>query len=238
MLEEKDNVIEDVVNPQDVSTESSTEAQTEEATSPKATEKEPPFNEHPRWKELQEERRELREQNNRLQEQLFQIANNSRPMQPQIEEKIEEAATPEEREFWRKVDDRAEKRAEAKIKNLVEEFKKEKQVLYDQFGQMAAKEFLKDHANIQKGSAELKEIVNTARTKNLDLDDAYKLVMFDKEKEMAAENAKRQKQDQNKKKLAANVERGTVSTEAPIIQDPSDFDAVFNREIDSSGLVF
>lgn len=229
----------EVVTQDDVIVDSSTtETQDGEATPQKATEKEPPFHEHPRWKEKQEEIRELKEQNQRLQEQFFQIASNPKPTQPQIEEKIYEATTPEEREFWQKVEKVAEQKSDAKIKNLVEEFKKEKQVLYDQFGQLAAREFLKDHPNIQKGSDELREIISTARTKNLDLEDAYRITMFDREKEMAAETARKEKQEQNKKKLAANVERGTVSTEAPINRDADDFDAVFNREIDSSGLTF
>lgn len=237
MEDEKLNVTEDVVTPQDVNTESSpVEPQSEEATSPKATEKEPPFHEHPRWKELQEERKELREQNQRLQEQLFQIANSSRPVQAQVEEKLYEAATPEEREFWHKIEKIADVKSEAKIKNIVEEFQKEKKVLYDTYGQLAAKDFLKDHPTIKRGSDEMKEIITTANSKKLDLEDAYKLVMFDKEKEMAAENARKEKQDENKKKLAANVERGTISKESPVNPEKLDFESAFDKAWKDSGL--
>jgi hypothetical protein len=239
MSEENPNENEEVVDPQDGvgADPSSAETQDKEATLTKATEpKEPPFNEHPRWKELQEERRELREQNQKLQEQLVQIVNNSKPTQSQIEEKISEANTPEEREFWQKVEKIADSKSEAKIRNLVENFEREKKVIYDTYGQLASKEFLKEHPNVKKGSEELKEIVNKARVNNLDLEDAYKIVMFDREKEAAAEGAKREKQQQNQKKLAANVERGTVSKEAPINKTDDDFDTVFNNLADESGL--
>ena len=45
-----------------------------EATVPEAETKEPPFHEHPRWKEVQEEKRQAQERADRLEQQLLSIS--------------------------------------------------------------------------------------------------------------------------------------------------------------------
>ena len=192
---------------QDETTESSP-VQVEEATSQKATEKEPPFHEHPRWKEMQEEKRQLLEEKR----QLLELANKMTPHQQavQVEQNIYEAKTPEEKAFWQQIEKVADSISAKREKKLRDELETEKQVLYKQTSQLLANEFLKSHPDIKKGSEELKQIVSTAQGRSLDLDEAYKLVMFDKNVELAAARKQEKTQETLKQKSAANLETKTI----------------------------
>lgn len=223
----------------DVNEDSSTsDSQDGDATPKQATEKEPPFNEHPRWKELQEDRRELREQNERLQAQLLQIVENTKPTEPQIKEKLYDAETPEEREFWAKIEKIADAKAKERESELIKKFEAERTALYNQYGKLAAESFLKSHPDIKRGSQELKEIVRTAHTKNLDLDEAYRLVMWEDAQTRAVEEFKKKQQQKNKDKLAANLETNTIPKGSPADKNVEDFDSAFLNAVKESGIEF
>lgn len=202
----------------DVSTESSA-VQTEEATSQKATEKEVPFHEHPRWKELQEEKKEARDRADRLERQLFEMTSRLTPQQQQqkVEENIYEAKTPEEKAFWQEVDRRAEKKAAERENKLRAELEEEKKLIFSQTGSILAKDFLKAHPDIEKGSPEMQKIMDKATIYQragmslMDaMDEAYTNVMAPKMVEAARNEEKEKIKQQNKQKLAANVETKTI----------------------------
>lgn len=197
-------------NPEsDSSTE---EPQTEEATSQQASEKDLPFHEHPAWKSFQDRKdkevQKERERSDRLEQQLLELTNKAlTPQQKEeVEQKIYTAETPEEREFWQKVEQVAESRAKATEKRIRQEFEAKEKALLNQYGQMAAKQFLEEHPDIKKGSDELREIVKIASSRNLDLDEAYKIAMFDKNVQLAADKERKKQVQKKQEKLAANVE--------------------------------
>ena len=219
---------------QDENTESSP-VQSEETPSPKVTEKEPPFHEHPRFKELVEEK-------NNLQRQLVDLANKAltpQQNQAQIEQKVYDAKTPEEKAFWEQVEKVADSISAKRERKLRDELDAEKKVIYTQTGQLLANEFLKVHPDIKKGSSELKEIVDTARNKGLDLDEAYKLVMFDKQVEAVAARKQEKTQEVIKNKVAANLETKTIPKNALKEKEKErSLSDVLDEQLKESGLTF
>lgn len=196
---------------QDVNAESSTvENQSEEATSQKATEV--PFNEHPRFKELISEKNELKVQLGQALEALKSTRQPNETQNQQIEQKIYEATTPDEKRFWETVEKIAEAKADSKIKEKESIFKSEINSVYQAYGKLAANEFLRNHPDVQKGSKELEDIWKYATKNNVDPDDAYKIVMFDRNASLAVEKEKKKSEDLNKQKKAANVETKTINS--------------------------
>ena len=200
----------------DVNQDSSTEKsnQSEDATSSKATET--PFNEHPRFKEIIAEKNEYKQRAHDLEAKLYESMNRTVTPQVQadIQEQLYQANTPEEKHFWQTVEKVADKIADKKLAVKEKEYRQEISGLYQQYGQLSANEFLKSHDDIKRGSDELKEIVTIASKRGLDLDEAYKIVMFDKNVQRAAEGRKEKEQSKMHQKVAANVETKSTQSDA------------------------
>lgn len=216
-------------SPADVNAESSTvENQSAEATAKQATEKEVPFNEHPRWKEIQEEKRQAVEAaaNAKAQAEYYRgIAEASKLSKEEIQDKIYEANTPEEKRFYETIEKiaeqkvlKSEKALEARLRKEYEESLKSRDTLV---GQFVANEFLKSHPDLKKGTAEMGEITRKAQLFSSAgiplteaLDEAYKSVMFEKNAQMAVEAERKKTQQKTQDKIAANVETKGVNTTA------------------------
>lgn len=203
--------------------ESSTdEAQVEEATSEQATEKQTPFHEHPRWKEIQEEKLEWKERAQKLEEQYLELA---KPKTPEADPyaDVEDKQT---KDWYKQRDERM--KQIAKEAAAVERQKAEIEIkaLRDAYGQIAAKDFLKDHPDVKKGSDDLKQIVQKAQAIGGNLEDAYKIVMYESNAQKAVEAATKKKTKQTQDKLAANVETKGVPPSLPPKDDKS-FDEAF-----------
>lgn len=229
MIEEAQDVEEQESSPvEDEEVESSTteETQDEEATSEKAPEKEPPFHEHPRWQEVQEQRKQAEDSAAKAKAEAEYYRGLAEASKPKENEPDPYAGMDAEtKAFWENVD----KRAEAKALSIVDKARKEAteplrqqlQASNKLLGNVIAKDFLKEHPELSKESPEMKLITKKAESEvrfgkdiNDALDDAYRVVMFDKVGQMAAEKEKKKTQSQTKKKLAANVETKTVSRQS------------------------
>ena len=220
--EEKDeNIVEDTSLEQDEETSDSSteETQNEEATSEKATEK-VPFNEHPRFKELINEKNELKDEVKQLRNQVFDAVKPKEAEQdPNAGKSLEEKAFYEDMDVrTKRIVDNAIKKAEEKV-----------QVVYDAYGKIAAERFLDKHPDIKKGSQELKDIVKKAQQIGGNLEDAYKIEMFDSNAQREVEKVKKVKQAKTKEKIAANVETRNLPPQAIKAKDDLSFADTFDK---------
>lgn len=178
-----------------------------EATAPQAEPKEPPFHEHPRWKEVQDEKRQLAEQNNKLMELL------QKQSQPVMAQPQPDNQTPEEKAFW----DKNRQFFQQESQPLINELKKEIQEAKMTTTAVVFKGFLKEHKDIVPGTPEAKKFVEYFG-KGLDLDDAYDAVYTPINERKRAndviEKARQTQQQRTQQKIAANVETNTVSPTA------------------------
>ena len=176
-----------------------------EATAPKAEPKEPPFHEHPRWKEMQDEKRQLADHNRQLMELLQRQSQPVVLQQPQQPENL----TPEEKAFWEKNGQFFQKQAEPIIKQL------DNKIQELQMTQMSLiyRDFQQRHPDVAPGSPEETKIANYFK-KGLDLDTAYEAVFAPIKAKQEIEKAKQTQQSRTQQKIAANVETNTVSPTA------------------------
>ena len=176
-----------------------------EATAPKAEPKEPPFHEHPRWKEVQDEKRQLADQNRQLMELLQKQSQPVMVQQPQQPENL----TPEEKAFWEKNGQFFQKQAEPIIKQL------DNKIQELQMTQMSLiyRDFQQRHPDVTPGSTEEAKIANYFK-KGLDLDTAYEAVFASIKAQKEIEKVKQSQQVRTQQKIAANVETNTVSPTA------------------------
>lgn len=207
--------------------------------------KEPPFHEHPRFKELITEKNELKEFNQKLQNQLLEITKApAMSFQQKVEDKLYSANTPEEREFWQTV----ERVAESKIERVRQEernrYEGEMKSLQSMVGRTLANDFMKNHPDVEKGSPEMEKIVvkahKMAQTGAIDLhealEDSYRAVMFDRVQEKAVAKHKEQIKVKTKEKEKANVETSTVPANSPVVRKFQDFDAAFDKTAKDLGI--
>ena len=173
---------------------------------------EAPFHEHPRWKEMMAERDYLRQQ--------LAVAN-GRPVATPVPAPVEQdpyvGMTPEEKNFYQQLDQRVEKRAlkiaderEAKV---LKEINENRHIM----ASIAYERFQTRHPDVVSDSPEETAIANLY-SRGYTLDDAYKVVMFDKlqrEKATAAKTVQTQKVQQ---KAAANVETSTIPASSGLPQ--------------------
>ena len=189
----------------DVTPESS-QAAPVEATTPQAVQSKPevPFNEHPRWQELMEERKFLREQ---------LAAANSRVAAPQ-QAPVAEAdpyagMDAETKAFYQNVDKRAEQIAK-RIGNEKEavvrqELNETRQIL----ATIAYERFQSKHPDVVPDSPEEAAIAKLYG-RGYSLDDAYKVAMFDKVREGKVQQAQVKQANVVKQKVAANLETSSI----------------------------
>ena len=155
-----------------------------------------PFNEHPRFKELIEERNWYRQQLERQQVQ-------PQPQQPTTDPYA--SMTPEEERFWRAVDQRAERIAEAKIQKVNPMLEAGVRELTN----MKVQQFREAHKDIKANSPEEMAIAQKIQMGYLP-EDAYKAVMWDSkvaEAEKQGNNNIKQKMEIKKQ---ANVEQKSI----------------------------
>lgn len=230
---------------QDAEVDSSpTETQDEEATSQKATE-ELPFHEHPRWQEIQDEKRALREANERLQQQLTDVA--LKVSTPKDTEDPYAGLSDEERAFYKNLDSRYEQ----KFTKIVDKVRKEERQAIQQelqgyqkmVGSVLAERFLDKHPDISKGSPEMKNIVVKAQREaslgkdlNEALDDAYKVVMYERNAQRAADKEREKYKQKIKDKAAANVEQKSIPSQNLPPAGNQSFIEVFDQVAKESGL--
>ena len=215
MIDEQADVMVDssTTEQTDVTPESS-QAAPVETTTQKVEQATPevPFNEHPRWQEIMEERKFLREQ--------LAIAN-SRQVAQQPAQAIE--ADPyagmdaETKTFYQNLD----KRNEAIIKKAVAEkeveFKRELSETKQILATVAYERFQSKHPDVSPNSPEEAAIAKLY-SRGYALDDAYKVAMFDKMQNQKVQQAQVKKTQTIQNKVAANVETSTIPANSGLPQ--------------------
>lgn len=219
-----------VTDEQQPSESSTEETQPSEATEQEAVEQ-TPLHEHPRFKEVIQEKNEYKQQAAELQQKLVEITSRiTTPKDPEADPYA--GLTPEEKNFYRNLDDRTQKQVDRAVQKAREEERKnyESQLgsIYKAYGELAANEFLRSHPDLKRGSPEMEDIRKEAFaiSKNPtieDLDRAYKIVMFGKQQQLAAEKEKQKQKQMNQAKAKANLEQKSVP---PNVLTKEDFTSV------------
>ena len=211
--------------PEDVSSESSPEVNPEldqegspEATGKEAEPKEPPFNEHPRWKEVMEEKRIAQERADRLEQQLLEIS--GKLATPKTNEADPYEGLEGDMKDWAKfIDQRAEAKAKAIAKQEREAYMKEHQVTREQLAMIAYKEFKTRHPDVKPNSPEENAIASKVKL-GYSPDDAYEIVVGSTKRQALEEELAKIKQGKQKvvtkQKLAANLETDGLTSGSPI----------------------
>ena len=228
-MSELENAIE-ASQPSDVQSAPSAEqtgepvAHVETPTQKVEQEKEVPFNEHPRWREVQEERNYWRE---------LALKQAQPTVSPTPQADPYAGLTPEEKVFWQKVDERAEAIAQKKIESVRPQVEQELRQTKEAVSLMAYERFQQQHPDVKPGSPEENAIAQYFQ-KGYTLDDAYKVVMFDKIGTQKAQQAKEVLVNKVQQKIAANVETKTISPTSNLSPKAS-FREMMKREMEKSG---
>ena len=188
-----------------------------EATVPEAETKEPPFHEHPRWKEVQEEKRQAQERADRLEQQLLSI---SERLSTPKDTTDPYADMDDEMKQWAKFIDQ---RAEAKARAIAEQERKsymgEQQRTREQLAMIAYKEFQSRHPDVKPNSPEENAIAQRVKL-GYTPDDAYEIVVGSTKRKSLEEELARERQVKQKakttQKLAANLETGGIGSNSPV----------------------
>lgn len=187
----------------DVEQESSPAAPAE-APAQQAEQTEAPFHEHPRWKQVLEER-------DFLKQQLAAAIN--RPAAPvaapQIQEDPYAGMTPEEKAFYAKVEEIAERKANKIVSEKETIVRKELDETRQMTAMIAYERFQAKHPDVTPGSQEEVAIANLYN-RGYSLEDAYKVAMFDKIQQGKVTQAQVKKVQTIQQKLAANVETSGI----------------------------
>lgn len=204
-----DTTVPSTVNEQDVMQESSPVAPVEATTKEAVQEKpEVPFNEHPRWQELMDERRWLREQLDLANKRQI-VAAPAPASEPDPYAGMDE----ETKRFYQNVDRRAEqiarKIAAEKEDAITREINETRKIL----ATVAYERFQVKHPDVLPNSNEEKTIA-ALYSKGYSLDDAYKVAMFDRVQNQKVQQAQAKKVESIKQKVAANVEQASIPAES------------------------
>jgi hypothetical protein len=179
---------------QEVQEQISTESATPQQAEPKVHE---PPQDHPRFKEVIEER-------NWYRQQLEQVLQRQTPPQQPTTDPFANM-TPEEERFWRAVDQRAERIAEQKISKvnpLLEVGQRE-------LANLKVQQFRNAHPDITPDSPEEIEIARKIN-QGYNPEDAYRVVMWDKKVVQAEKQANNNIKQKMEAKKQANVEQTSI----------------------------
>lgn len=214
--------------PQDVTTESSTvEAPVETPTQQVEQEEQKPFNEHPRFREIIEER-------NHWRDVAMRAVQTPAPQASQpIQDDPYAGMTPEERVFYQKLDERAEKLVERKLAQVAPQF--EQRIIDTQEAVVALsyERFQQLHPDVKPNSPEENAIAEKVQM-GYPLEDAYKLVMFDKIRNDKLNQAKIVQTNKTQQKLAANVETQTIPAMSVKQKEKLSFRDMLRKQMEES----
>ena len=239
MSEEQINATEEVVEPQDVETDSSSEALEETPSQQVEQEeiKEVPFHEHPRWQEIQKERQELKEQNQQLMQMLQSQATQKTPITQEQRDELEDklsALDPAAREWMRDLYKDMSKITQRELqkagKQFTEVINKQSQVI----AELQEKEFRREHKDIAPNSIEERDIAELIKL-GVPPTKAAWAIMGPKRAKEAETKGQVKKTQTTKMKQQANMEVPNVAVNAPIDENIS-FREALEREAAKSGV--
>lgn len=187
--------------------------------------KETPFHEHPRWIERQRELELLRQQNSQLME-LVKVSKAPAP-QPVTDEYAN--LTPEEREAWRRIEKLAEDKARKVISEVAPAYEQELTQTKEALAAIAYERFQAKYPDVSPGSQE-EEAIAQLYKRGYSLDDAYKVVNYEKNAQKAAQQSKTQQVQKTQQKQAANLEQTTLPPKSGL---PTKDRVSFRQELDA-----
>lgn len=202
---------------QDVRTESSTvettEAQPAEGTAKQPVEKEVPFHEHPRWKEIQQEKEEAKRRAAFLEGQLQAIQQQQN--KPIAEEDLYTGLSAEEKVAYQNLDARTKKIFMKEIQARESQYENRIARAEGVIARIAEKEFRKENPDLEQNSPEEARIAKLIGA-GLDAEEAAWAVLGKKRAERAAlekeTQLKTKQQAKTQEKIQANLETKSVST--------------------------
>lgn len=181
----------------------------------KVEQKEVPFNEHPRWREVQEEKKLARQEAEYWRQQAQQALEVAKGSQPKVDNDPYVNMTPEEKAFWEKARDLARQEA----KKEVEEIKKQYDPYIEKYEretvQTVYESFKEKHPDItQEDEIAMARLVKPLRQSGMSakeaLDYAYRATFFDKNAQKTVQQIKQKEETKTQQKASANLE--TVTT--------------------------
>ena len=226
MLEETNELMESLPSDETVETtetESSTEA-IEEGDSQTPEVKEPPFNEHPRWKEVQAEKRAAQERADRLEQQLLEIS--GKLATPKSEDKDPyDGLTPEEKVFWESIDKRTRKTVEEAVDKARREEREAAEARFAKLEEASRaatyKEIITQYPEVKPGSDIEMQVAQKIKM-GYNPFDACELIVgkirLEALQNKSAVSKKQREQQMLKDKVAANSEVSTMSSTSPLSQ--------------------
>jgi hypothetical protein len=168
-----------------------------------------PFNEHPRFKELIEERNYLRA--------LAARNNAPQPVSIQAEADPYTGMDAETKAFFQQVDKRAEQIAKKIVGEKEMAFKQELDKTHQILATVSYERFQAKHPDVAPDSQEEMAIA-TLYSKGYSLEDAYKVAMFDKMQNQKVQQAQVKQKQTVQQKVAANVETSTIPASSGLPQ--------------------
>ena len=200
-------VTEELQQTQDTQTLPAEKSESQEQTQQQETEQ-APFHEHPRFKELVEEKNWYK----RKVDELIQRQQQP-PAQPYFQQPLPPDPyanmTPEEKVFWQKVDERA----TLKAKEMVSQIQPVIDAGRMELAQMKVSQFRQEHPDIKPNSPEEMAIAEKIQMGYIP-DDAYFSVMGPRGIRVAEDKAKQQVKQKIEAKKQANVENRSLSANA------------------------
>lgn len=197
---------------QENDTQESLPVESVEATTQEATQKEnPPFNEHPRWKELLEEREYYKQQLAAL------IQKPNQQVVAPVEQDHYAGMSKEEREFYQNIERIAERKASAMLAQKEVAFKQELDQTRQILATVAYERFQSKHPDVVANSPEEAHIAKLY-SNGYSLDDAYKVAMFDRLQSQKKAQVAVQKKQTIQNKMAANLETSSISQNSGLPQ--------------------
>lgn len=184
-----------------------------------------PFDEHPRFKQLIEDR-------NNWRDLAMKTAKSPQPIQSAPDDPYA-GMTPEERDFYRKMDERNEKIFEKKLAQVAPQFEQRIRDTQEAVVALSYERFQQLHPDVKAGSSEENAIAEKVQM-GYPLEDAYKLVMFDKIRTDKQNQVKTAQTVKTQQKLAANVETQTIPTMSVKTKEKLSFRDMLKKQMEEA----
>lgn len=212
--EQKDAVVESsTTEQQDANPDSSQEAPVEATTNEAVQgEQEVPFNQHPRFQELIEERNYYKD----LAKKAVERPIMAQPQQAQQEDEYA-GMSQEEKQFFQKIEKIAERKAHKIVEEKEEGVRRELNETRQILATVAYERFQAKHPDVPPNSPEEAQIAQLYQ-RGYSLDDAYKVAMFDKVKNQKVQAAQVKSNQTVQKKIAANMETSSIPASSGLPQ--------------------
>jgi hypothetical protein len=205
----------------------STPAEPVEATTQQAVQQEEvPFHAHPRFQELIETVRDLKNQNQFLSQQL------NKPVQEEDEDKN---LDPQTKVFYQELDKRVERKAKKLVDGQVEQFKPVVNALMAENAKLREKLFRNEHTDVIRGSVEEQKIAKLI-SMGVSEDEASWAIMGPKRVQSAGQKAQEKKVTTTQVKQQANLETSSVPKANGLPQQKSSFRDDLKRRMQEAGL--